>query len=122
MNEAHTIIYEQVKKKNFDMAYQLLGDCQACAIEIGTTIEQNEGEGHSAVHILEDYCEAVYQFSQSMDREANIDKSLQELQKLLNKAWDSLKYTIWEDKLEVVFLPDKASVWTAWKVYGWLPG
>ncbi|NLK86447.1 MAG: hypothetical protein GX279_03030 [Clostridiaceae bacterium] len=111
MNEAHTIIYEQVKKKNFDMAYQLLGDCQACAIEIGTTIEQNEGEGHSAVHILEDYCEAVYQFSQSMDREANIDKSLQELQKLLNKAWDSLKYTIWEDKLEVVFLPDKASVW-----------
>jgi len=111
MDEAHTIIEEQVKKKDFDTAHQILADCQACAIEVGTTIEQYEGEGKGTVHILEEYCEAVYQFSQSMYSEANADKSVKELQKLLYEAISSLKYNIREDKLEVVFLPDKASVW-----------
>ena len=111
MDEAHAILKKQLKKKNYSAANQLLEDCQACAIKVGTTIEQSEGEGTDLVRMLEEYCEMVYQLSQTMDSEANQDKSIKRLRKQIDKVINSLTYYIQDKKLEIVFLPDKASVW-----------
>ncbi|WP_207643881.1 hypothetical protein [Desulfitobacterium hafniense] len=111
MNEAHVILKKQLKKKNYAVANRLLEDCQACAIKVGTTIEQSEGGGTDAVPILEEYCEMVYQLSRSMDNEKESDKFIKKLQKQLNKATNSLRDYIQEEKLQIVFLPDKASMW-----------
>lgn len=112
MYEAHAILKKQLKKKNYGIANQLLEDCQACAIKVGTTIEQSEGEeGTDTVRMLEEYCEMVYQLSQSMASEVNSDKSIKRLQKQIYKVINSLTCYIQEEKLQIVFLPDKASTW-----------
>ena len=60
LEEAHRQIKDFIGKRNYSSALQLLEDCQQGAIQIGTTIDEIEGEGTEAVHALEDYCEVIY--------------------------------------------------------------
>ena len=118
MYEAHRNIKQFIEKKNFENANIVLGDCQNTAIQIGEAIESSEGEGFVTVSYLEEYCEAVYEFSASISDNYNGNKAQKVLDKLLIKAENSVKNDI-KVRLEVVFCPYKASMWdsleSVWK-------
>ena len=99
----------------------LLENCQQTAIEIGTAIEESEGEGTEAVRLLEDYCEAVYQAHEELKQGGRLSSGKQ-FAKKLRKILSKVKYEINDGiptQYEVVFLPYKASMWdsleSVWK-------
>ena len=52
-----------LKKRNAISAEQvqeILTECQQGAVDVGTGIEEQEGEGTNAVALLEEYCEKLY--------------------------------------------------------------
>lgn len=96
--------YHMLCEQN-NLQIEILQESQGLAIEMGTLIEQVKGEGHSTVHILEEYCEQIFELSQSETRE-NLDN----LQEALLRLEKSLQKEILERKT-VVFLPYKAEQW-----------
>ena len=51
--KAHHQIKKSIESKNIPAALDLLEQCQCGAIELGTMIEQEEGEGFVTVSFLE---------------------------------------------------------------------
>jgi len=88
----------------------LLADCQEVAIEIGSLIEQLEGESHVIVKYLEEYCELLYQASLKINETIDNQSVFNKLHKLLITISNSVKYEV-KIELEVLFLPYKASMW-----------
>lgn len=122
LGQAHEQIYKYLKAANPAEAGDMLGDCQNAAISIGTTIDEEEGEGTDTVRLLEEYCEIIYQWYESITQEkvtlvnevrVTLDKSLKSIKKAYNKEVRTQK--------EVVFLPYKASMWdsleSVWEKY-----
>lgn len=94
-----------------EQAQGVLTDCQQAAVEVGGKIEEAEGEGTDAVHLLEEYCEKVYLLCVSWNDAKIRDKELKNIRTLLNKVKNAILYDIPDSKKEVVFLPYKASMW-----------
>lgn len=106
-------------RTNPEKAAEALAQCQESAIALGTYID-TLGEKHaSLVHVLEDYCENIYQMSESLSDENTCRKVSKRIQKQLTGLCNSIKYDMPEDRKEVVFLPYKASMWdsleSVWK-------
>lgn len=81
----------------------IFAECQEAAISIGNIIEQYEGEGTEAVTELEQYCELLYQILiNDSDNAFELENSINEVIRLVEAL---------PEKLEVVFLPYKASMW-----------
>lgn len=102
--------------KNIDagmpVPMETLVDCQDSAIAVGNEIEQQYGNtGEETVHLLEAYCENLYQMSSKLEDVASCRKLGKKIQKQLVQIRNSIKYNLLEDKKEVVFLPYKASMW-----------
>ena len=100
-------------------ASEALVQCQESAIVLGTYID-TLGETYAhLVHLLEDYCEKIYQMSENMSDENVCRKTAKKIQKQLTSLQNGIKYDMPEDKKEVVFLPYKASMWdsleSVWK-------
>lgn len=116
--QAHNSVKKYVSKKDFQNAVSILEDCQNTAIQIGTIIENSEGEGFVTVRFLEEYCEAVYEVSSNLSDETNENKIQKTLDKKLMNAESSVKNDI-KVRLEIVFCPYKASMWdsleSVWK-------
>ena len=116
--QAHNSVKKYVSKKDFQNAVSILEDCQNTAIQIGTIIENSEGEGCVTVRFLEEYCEAVYEVSSNLSDETNENKIQKTLDKKLMNAESSVRNDI-KVRLEVVFCPYKASMWdsleSVWK-------
>ena len=97
----------------------ILTDCQQGAVDVGGKIEEVEGEGTEAVHLLEEYCEKIYLLCVNWSDEKIREKELKNVRVLLNKVRNSILYDIKDSKKEVVFLPYKASMWdsleSVWK-------
>lgn len=97
----------------------ILTDCQQGAVDVGGKIEEVEGEGTEAVHLLEEYCEKIYLLCINWSDEKIREKELKNVRVLLNKVRNSILYDIKDSKKEVVFLPYKASMWdsleSVWK-------
>lgn len=111
MQEAHKAIRNMWSKGSGSC--ELWEDCQAAAIEVGTFIEKNEGEGTLAVNYLERYCENVYEMVQAeLENKAKGTKKLiyRDLENNLNLAKEWIEKNITEE-IEAVFLPYKASMW-----------
>ena len=109
-SEAHEGIRQLVNGQEYDSVLQLFADCQDAAIQIGTMIEQEKGEGHPTVKLMEQYCEAIFQLHTELNQ-----GSLPELAMLSNfekKFADSVDQELKEKKV-VVFVPYKASLWDA---------
>lgn len=119
MEMANLVLIENFKRDDYAAANQLLEDLQASAIQIGTTIEQFEGEATETVHLLEEYCELVYQLSQAGARGDDPQKFISALRHQLSGIINSVKYQIRDSKSVVLFLPYKASMWdsmeSVWK-------
>ena len=120
IEEAHDQIKQYIEQGSVQSAMELLEDCQNGGIAIGTLIEQTQGEGHSAVSLLEEYCELVYQIHANLAEYKEIKSS--KVFKLLRQKMIKIGNCIRNDipiRTEAVFLPYKASMWdsleSVWK-------
>ncbi len=110
MYEAHDNIRVFIDGNDSESAVTVLSDCQEAAIQIGSILDETEGEGTSPIHFLEEYCETVYQVAVSLSDGIGGSDGKQRLDEALTKAEYSVKNDI-RTTLEVVFLPYKASMW-----------
>ncbi len=98
---------------------EALVQCQESAITLGTYIDTLDERFAPLVRTLEDYCENIYQMSESLSDENVCRKVSKKIQKQLTGLQNSIKYDMPDDKKEVVFLPYKASMWdsleSVWK-------
>ncbi len=101
-----------LKKQEYASVLDLLQQSQQGAIQIGTIIEQSEGEGFSTVKMLEEYCELVFQVFEMVQNNApaDVDVVFGAMDRLLADVSESIRKDIAVRK-EVVFLPYKASMW-----------
>ncbi len=90
--------------------HQLLVDCQETAVTMGNELEMIYGEGTELVHKLEEYHESLYQMTQVMKHPGKRYELIKELTGQIKQARELLDEQI-PDRLEVVFLPYKASLW-----------
>lgn len=120
LSQAHVEIKKTIQLGKNIEAMELLKQCQAGSIQLGNLIESTEGEGFVTTHLLEEYCELVYQIHEELA--SNMSVSVDKVYKKLYKAAVKIKNSIRNDikiRLEVVFLPYKASMWdsleSVWK-------
>lgn len=91
----------------------ILIDCQDAAIKLGTCLEQQGEEGIRLTHILEDYCENLYQMGEALKTDSGAG-ACAELSEAIEEQLKQLEAGIQEklrDKKEIVFLPYKAAMW-----------
>lgn len=89
---------------------KLLADCQETAIMMGNEIEEVYGDNTNSVSRLEEYCESLYEMTLVIGHPVK----RREMQKTIANYLRLIRRTIGEeipDRLEVVFLPYKASMW-----------
>lgn len=110
MYEVHKSIEEVIEEKKWNNAIDLLADCQDAAVEIGTKIEEEKGEGFSAVTFLTEYCEEAYQIAMKLTDRSDDILVKEKLDSILSRAERIVKDEI-KVKLEVVFCPYKVSMW-----------
>ncbi len=89
---------------------QLLADCQDTAILMGTEIEEVYGERTDSVARLEEYCESLYEMTLVVKHPIKRKEMQKALANHLRKIRRAISDEI-PDRLEVVFLPYKASMW-----------
>lgn len=118
-HEAHEEILDSVRKGAVDTAMGILGECQNVAIELGTMIEGEKGEGTVTVGVLEQYCETIFRLhqglqerSQNQDTGVSSEELLRELSSFEERLEDSAGKEL-KEKKEVVFVPYKSSLWGA---------
>ncbi|MDR1571690.1 MAG: hypothetical protein LBS32_04115 [Clostridiales Family XIII bacterium] len=98
-----TQILETLQSMREAQAAGLYGDCQQAALSVGGFIESVAGEGTRAVALLEEYCELLYRASRGES-----DKG--PLRRKLAQAESSVMDDLAPDRLEIAFLPYKASM------------
>lgn len=115
-------IIEQLKKVNEmlqkkagalsqEQVLPVLTECQQSVFEAGNRIEEDEGEGTPTVKLLEQYCEEIYSLCVSWGDAYTTGKGMRRIEGLLHKISDSIRYDLPDSKMEVAFLPYKASMW-----------
>ncbi|MDD6827440.1 MAG: hypothetical protein PUE12_15305 [Oscillospiraceae bacterium] len=116
--EAHESIRKLHKSGDIDVVRSLLGDCQEAVLSIGDAIIDSETEDCVTIRYIQDYCESIFNIHQSISENTDI----KEVEKTLNHDLTLIKKSIEKDikvRLEVVFLPYKASMWdsleSVWK-------
>lgn len=109
--QAHEEIKEALRKKEYSLAQNMLGECQEFATALGENIEKTEGKGHITVPHVENYCETLFHVFERIGREqVNESKICKILRKQLLAVENSVKNDI-SIKKEVVFFPYKAAMW-----------
>lgn len=106
--EVHEKIRQLVSNQEYDMVLQLFADCQDAAIQIGTMMEQEKGEGHPTVQLMEQYCETIFQLHTELSQ-GNLPE-LGVLSDFEKKFADSVDRELKEKKV-AVFVPYKAALW-----------
>ncbi len=111
LQKAHEETKEALAQKNYAFALNMLIESQTTAVSLGEIIEKIEGEGHSCVLCLEEYCELLFQIYEDINSgNINGNKAYKTLRKQLIKIENSVKNNIIVKK-EIVFFPYKASMW-----------
>lgn len=112
LEQAHSAVKKSMEARDEGTVLDLLGQCQEAAIQLGTMIEAEEGEGFATVKLLEDYCELVFQVYTLVTQKQplNPSKVHKQLKKQLIPIDNSIRQDI-QERLEVVFLPYKVSMW-----------
>lgn len=111
LHQAHDEIKNNIDRKNFVLAQDVLSQCQECAISIGTAIENLEGKGFITISFAEAYCDVLFSAYERLNgKEANANKIYKNLRKQLLRIENSVKNDV-PIRKEAVFLPYKASMW-----------
>lgn len=100
----------QASQADDSVLVSLCADCQDCAVAVGNAIENAAGEGAQPVALLEELCEQLYFITQES---GSLKPYIKRCRELLVKINHGIKYDLLDDKLEILFLPYKASMWTA---------
>ncbi|MBQ9199713.1 MAG: LicD family protein [Lachnospiraceae bacterium] len=112
--EAHDAVVLITAQGDIETACNLLVACQEGAVNIGELLEKTYGEGFEAVHILEEYCESVYQLYQALlNGEFGSDDS-EGIAAFLGDIYGRMKEILEKeviDKREMVFIPYRADYW-----------
>lgn len=93
--------------------YHNPAQAQELAVDFGTLIEQNYGEGHSIVGMLENYCELLYEYACCDDSDSGM-QSAEQTEKALEAVFKKIESAVQEHiigKKEVVFIVALASQW-----------
>jgi len=105
--EAHGVIGRLASTKSIGHVKALLADCQNTAIQMGSLIEQSEGEGCATVRLLEDYCDALFRVYENAGGGSSVHRVLDAP---LRQIEHSVKHDL-KVRLEVAFFPYQASMW-----------
>lgn len=108
--EAHSNVVRKVINKEYEEAYLILTECQNSAIGIGTFIEKVEVEEKKIINMLEEYCESVYETSENINKNIDINKDIDILNEQVKKIEKYIENNI-KIKYEIVFMPYKACMW-----------
>lgn len=122
LEEAHAEVFKVLAGNELVFVLELLENCQAVAIQIGTVIENLEGEGFVTVAILEEYCEQIFRIHGYLSQKTHMDDkefdatetNVVEIQAGLKALLTRVRESIQEDikvRKEAVFLPYKAAMW-----------
>ena len=107
-------IYTSLSAKTADIegACSYLEMCQQRAIDFGTFIEGEEGEGHPTVKLLEEFCEVLYEIHEEIQSERGLsaDSAKARLDTMVNRIEESANRDITITTVKL-FLPYKASMW-----------
>lgn len=134
LSEAYDELCADIAEYKYEEAISLLEQCQDVAIQIGTYIEENQGEGFVTVKHFEDYCEYAYQLHEKLVNILDVGVksddgvSLLDEMDVLKNQTGIINESIENDinvRKEIVFLPYKASKWkymeSEWKKCKELP-
>lgn len=110
LDEANAEIDQLILLKQDSTIIQLLADCQEFVVQIGTFIEDIEGEGTRTVTLLEGYHELLYEASLAVNSETEKGNLLRRLRKQLSEIEYSIRDELKPNKIEVAFFPYKASM------------
>ncbi|MCI9075708.1 MAG: hypothetical protein HFH10_07890 [Dorea sp.] len=119
LNQAHDGLKRAFELRRYNIAKDLLEQCQEIAIKLGELIESADGSNRS-IPLLEDYCELVYQIYEKTGSDCPADsyKTCKKLRKNIVQVENIIKHDT-DSRMEVVFLPYKASMWdsleSVWK-------
>jgi hypothetical protein len=117
LGEAHDEIKSRLLSGDIPSVMRLLSDCQDGAAQAGSFIEKLEGGGTKTVTLLEEYCESLYktgletEYSNANGESAA--KRVKRLQARLVAIENSVKTELAPDRIEIAFIPYKASMWDA---------
>ncbi len=122
--EAHDAIAVMVAQGKMDVACDLLAACQESTINIGNLLESAFGEGFSAVAILEEYCESVYQLYTALSQGEFGAEDAAGVSSFLDDIYARMKSILTDkviDRKEIVFIPYRADYWRSmesmWEAY-----
>lgn len=125
LGQVHREIRNMLIKEQYDQVLSMLEQCQNTAIQIGTYIEENQGEGFVTVKYFEDYCELTYRIYKGLvngEEPEGIEFTADGICECLDNMLSVMQESIENDmkiRREVVFLPYKASKWeymeSVWK-------
>ena len=111
LQQAQNEIKRALEKKNADIVLELAAQSQEAAIAVGTLMEAEAG-GEAAVHLLEEYCEQLYQLYETVQQQRFVNGGgiCKALQKKLIQIGKIVRNNI-QIRTEALFLPYKASMW-----------
>lgn len=107
MQKAHVILEKGLTNTN--NCYDILVQLQSMAIALGNEIEQEEKDSGLILQ-LEEYCELIYQVSQSLQKQQLARAYSQRAVKCLEKINSYVKEQM-PEKIKIAFFPYKYSMW-----------
>lgn len=110
LQEANLTIFRYLVNGRRDQVFELLGQCQEAAIQIGNVIEQ-QADSAEAVSLLEQYCEYAYQVTLLLDSSYDSNRIYHVLESMVSGIRCCMARDLPEGKLEVAFFPYKISMW-----------
>lgn len=119
--DAHEVALKYAKSGEIDLVMSVFTECQEAMVKMGEIIEENEGENHKTIELLQSYCDELYEVSLVIaeNGEPNFNKLFKRIAIKLKDVLYSIKNDI-KVRQEIVFMPYKASMWDAlesvWKV------
>ncbi|MBM7566467.1 hypothetical protein [Paenibacillus sacheonensis] len=111
LSEAQRELARLKAEQNTRAFIGLLADCQDFALHVGQYIDKFEGEGTRTVSLLEKYCDILYYASVGADKGEDNTPHIDALQEQLREIEGSVKTELKQSKIEIAFLPYKASMW-----------
>ena len=100
---------------NYEAVANALSQCQEAAISIGNSIESRFSDKEDIIHLLENYCEELYQLSINIADSYLRIKQCKKINKTLLNVLNDIKHNLPEDKKEIVFFPYQASMWDSFE-------
>lgn len=115
LKEAQRELARLQAEKDSRVLFALLADCQDFALHIGQYIDNNEGEGTKTVALLEKYCDILYFASVAAEKSEDMTQHIDALRAQLGQIEDSVKTELKQNRIEIAFLPYKASMWDSFE-------